>query len=79
MYLLKYSCSLVVNGVRYLETGEETNTIGIFFRFDEAEANGITIREYGLFLLLVQLRIQQIPVLMVADTFIVFGGIKCIS
>jgi len=37
------------NGVRYLETGEETNTIGIFFRFDEAEANGITIREYGFF------------------------------
>jgi len=28
---------------------EETNTIGIFFRFDEAEANGITIREYGFF------------------------------
>ncbi|WP_205743718.1 hypothetical protein [Dichelobacter nodosus] len=27
----------------------ETNTIGIFFRFDEAEANGITIREYGFF------------------------------
>lgn len=33
----------------YLETGEETNTIGVFFRFDEAEANGITIREYGFF------------------------------
>ena len=33
--------ALLVNGVRYLETGEETNTIGIFFRFDEAEANGI--------------------------------------
>src|SRR5574340_172105 len=41
--------ALLVNGVRYLETGEETNTIGIFFRFDEAEANGITIREYGFF------------------------------
>jgi hypothetical protein len=39
--------ALVVNGVRYLETGLETNTIGLFFRFDEAEANGITIREYG--------------------------------
>ena len=24
--------ALLVNGVRYLETGEETNTIGIFFR-----------------------------------------------
>lgn len=41
--------ALLVNGVRYLETGEETNTIGVFFRFDEAEANGITIREYGFF------------------------------
>lgn len=41
--------ALLVNGVRYLETGEETNTIGIFFCFDEAEANGITIREYGFF------------------------------
>lgn len=41
--------ALVVNGVRYLETGLETNTIGIFFRFDEVEANGITIREYGFF------------------------------
>ena len=30
--------ALLVNGVRYLETGEETNTIGVFFRFDEAEA-----------------------------------------
>jgi hypothetical protein len=39
--------ALLVNGVRYLETDEETNTIGIFFGFDEAEANGITIREYG--------------------------------
>ena len=35
--------ALLVNGVRYLETGEETNTIGIFFRFDEAEANGETL------------------------------------
>ncbi len=41
--------ALVVNGVRYLETAQETNTIGIFFRFEEAEANGITIREYGFF------------------------------
>src|SRR5690554_103935 len=41
--------ALLVNGVRYLETGEETNTIGVFFRFDEAEAIGITIREYGFF------------------------------
>ena len=41
--------ALVVNGVKYLETVEETNIIGLFFRFDEAEANGITIREYGFF------------------------------
>ena len=40
---------LEVNGVRYSETGLETRTIGIFFRFDEAEANGVTIREYGFF------------------------------
>ena len=40
---------LIVNGVRYIETGEETNIIGVFFRFEEEEANGITIREYGFF------------------------------
>ena len=38
---------LIVNGVHYIETGEETNIIGVFFRFEEEEANGITIREYG--------------------------------
>lgn len=41
--------ALIVGGVHYLETGEETNVIGIFFRFDEVEANGITIKEYGFF------------------------------
>ncbi len=41
--------ALVVGGVHYLETSEETNVIGIFFRFDEPEANGITIKEYGFF------------------------------
>ena len=40
---------LEVNGIRYSESGLETQTIGVFFRFDEAEANGITIREYGFF------------------------------
>lgn len=40
---------LEVNGVRYSETGLETQIIGVFFRFDEPEANGITIREYGFF------------------------------
>ena len=39
----------MVNGVHYLETGEETNIIGVYFRFEEAEANGIAIREYGFF------------------------------
>jgi len=41
--------ALIVGGIHYLETGEETNVIGIFFRFDEPEANGITIKEYGFF------------------------------
>jgi hypothetical protein len=41
--------TLEVNGVRYCETGPETQIIGVFFRFEEAEANGITIREYGFF------------------------------
>jgi len=41
--------TLVVNGVKYIETGEETQNIGVFFRFEENEANGITIREYGFF------------------------------
>lgn len=41
--------TLEVNGVRYSETGLETQIIGVFFRFEEAEANGITIREYGFF------------------------------
>ena len=40
---------LIVNGIRYLETNEETNIIGVFFRFEEGEANGITIREYAFF------------------------------
>jgi len=41
--------TLVVNGIHYIETAEETQTIGVFFRFEENEANGITIREYGFF------------------------------
>ncbi|NLN74981.1 MAG: hypothetical protein GX139_01535 [Armatimonadetes bacterium] len=41
--------TLEVNGIRYSESALETQTIGIFFRFEEAEANGITIREYGFF------------------------------
>jgi len=38
-----------VGGIHYIETAEETQTIGVFFRFEENEANGITIREYGFF------------------------------
>ena len=41
--------AIIVNGVHYLETSEETNIVGVFFRFDEIEANGITIKEYGFF------------------------------
>jgi len=41
--------ALIVNGIHYIETTEETRTIGVFFRFEESEANGITIREYGFF------------------------------
>ncbi len=40
---------LIVNGIHYIETTEETQTIGVFFRFEESEANGVTIREYGFF------------------------------
>lgn len=40
---------LIVNGIHYSETNTETNIIGVYFRFDEGEANGITIREYGFF------------------------------
>lgn len=40
---------LIVNGIHYIETTEETRTIGVFFRFEESEANGVTIREYGFF------------------------------
>lgn len=40
---------LVVNGVHYLETTAPTNILGVFFVFDETEANGITVKEYGFF------------------------------
>ena len=38
-------------GIRYAEAGAglETSTVGIFFEFDYAEANGQTIKEYGFF------------------------------
>lgn len=41
--------SLFVNGLRYRETAEPTQIIAFFFRFEEHEANGIIIREYGFF------------------------------
>lgn len=41
--------TLLVNGVSYTEKEEESNIIACFFRFDESEANGITIKEYGFF------------------------------
>ena len=41
--------ALIVNGVHYLETVEETRILGVYFRFEESEANGIAIREYGFF------------------------------
>ena len=40
---------LLVNGVRYRETGTPAQIIAFFFRFEEQEANGITIKEYGFF------------------------------
>ncbi len=40
---------LLVNGIRYSETGKPTEIIGVFFRFEEPEANGITVKEYGFF------------------------------
>lgn len=44
---------LVVDGVHYSEipsgTNQYSNLLGLFFVFTEAEANGFTIREYGIF------------------------------
>ena len=31
--------TLIVNGIHYIETAEETQTIGVFFRFEENEAD----------------------------------------
>jgi DNA-binding beta-propeller fold protein YncE len=41
--------TLVVNGVAYREATEPTPVLGVFFHFDEAEANGFPIKEYGFF------------------------------
>lgn len=49
-YLVEDSAgSLVVNGMAYRETTEPTPILGMFFRFDEGEANGFSIKEYGFF------------------------------
>jgi hypothetical protein len=40
---------LRVNGVAYSESPKPTPIIGVFFRFEEAEANGLTVKEYGFF------------------------------
>ncbi len=40
---------LLVNGIRYSETGVPSEILGVFFRFEEPEANGITVKEYGFF------------------------------
>jgi hypothetical protein len=40
---------LRVNGIAYSESSKATEIIGVFFRFEEAEANGITVKEYGFF------------------------------
>lgn len=38
---------IAVDGQAWRETDTETNTIGVFFKFDTTEANDITIREYA--------------------------------
>lgn len=49
-YLVEDSAgTLGVNGVRYRETTEPTPILGVFFHFDEREANGFPIKEYGFF------------------------------
>lgn len=40
---------IIIDGERYAETIQETNTIGLFFQFSDHEVNGIIIREYGFF------------------------------
>jgi len=41
--------TLVVNDIHYIETSEETQTIGVFFRFDDYEATSSVIKEIGFF------------------------------
>jgi len=41
--------ALVVDGVAYRETTEPSPLLGVFFHFEEGEANGFPIKEYGFF------------------------------
>jgi len=43
------SADLIIDGQGFIESLAETNTVAFFFRLEENEANGITIKEYGLF------------------------------
>jgi len=41
--------TITVDGVAYAETEDETDTIGIFFRFTDIEATGQVVKEVGFF------------------------------
>jgi hypothetical protein len=43
------AADIIVDGQGFDETPLPTDTVGFFFCLEEDEANGITIREYGLF------------------------------
>lgn len=43
------SADLIVDGQGFIESPLPTNTVGVFFRLEEDEANGIVIKEYGFF------------------------------
>ena len=49
-FLVETSDGIITSGgQRYAISPEPTRIIAFFFRFDETEANGLTIREYGFF------------------------------
>jgi len=41
--------TITVDGVTYAETGDETDIVGIFFRFTDVEASGEVVKEVGFF------------------------------
>jgi len=43
------SADVIIDGQGFLESPDPTNTVAFYFRLEEDEANGITIKEYGLF------------------------------